>query len=220
MSAYRRGGWLRYAAVQFVVLTTLAMLLYPGGTWVDRSTTHYEFAHNFFSDLGATRAFSGHGNYPSAVLFAIALVAIGAALVGFAWTWRELAVEGRAFIASMASVAFGTVSGLAFAGIALVPVDHALDLHNHLVLVAFGCLLGYVACLTIVIWRNHLPGLAINLAYVALVLGYVAIVTFGPWQLTLQVLAQKTIVYASMVHIIYLTTMVRGQLAMAASRER
>jgi hypothetical protein len=209
MSAYHRGGFLRFAAALFVVLTAIAMLLYAGGTWRDPTTTHYELAHNFFSDLGATRAFSGRSNYASAVLFAIALVTIGSALVAFAWTWRDLAIERRAQWAGIASAAFGTASGLAFAGVGLAPIDHALALHNHFVLSAFGCLLGYVACLTIVIWRNHLPGLAVNLIYVACVLGYVAVVVFGPWQLTLQVLAQKTIVYASMVHITYLTTVVR-----------
>ncbi len=209
MSAYRRGGWLRFAAAQFVVLTAIAMALYAGGTWIDPTTAYYQLAHNFFSDLGATRAFSGHSNYASAALFAVALVAIGGALVAFAWTWRDLAIERRARLAGMASVGFGTASGLAFAGVGLAPVDHVLALHNDLVLTAFGCLLGYVACLTIVIWRNHLPGLAVNVAYVAVVLGYVAVVVFGPWQLTLQVLAQKTIVYASMLHIIYLTTIVR-----------
>ncbi|HEY1547302.1 MAG TPA: DUF998 domain-containing protein [Kofleriaceae bacterium] len=209
MSAYRRGGWLRVAAVQFVVLTAIAMALYAGGTWLDPTTPHYQLAHNFFSDLGATRAFSGRSNYASAALFAIALVTIGGALVAFAWTWRELAIEQRARWAGIASVAFGTASGLAFAGIGLAPIDHALALHNHLVFTAFGCLLGYVACLTIVIWRNHLPGLAINAAYVVLVLGYVWLVAAGPRALAVQVIGQKTIVYASMLHIMYLTTLVR-----------
>jgi hypothetical protein len=209
MSAYGRGGFLRFAAAQFVVLTAIAMALYAGGTWVDPTTPHYQLAHNFFSDLGATRAFSGRSNYVSAAVFAIALVTIGSALVAFAWTWRDVAIERRARWAGIASVAFGTASGLAFAGVGLAPVDHVLALHNHLVVTAFGCLLGYVACLTIVIWRNHVAGLAVNVAYLVLVLGYVAVVVFGPWQLTLQVLAQKTIVYASMAHIIYLTTIVR-----------
>jgi Protein of unknown function (DUF998) len=209
MGAYWRGGFLRFAAAQFVVLSAIAMALYAGGTWIDRTTSHYQFTHNFFSDLGATHAFSGHDNYASAVLFAIALVTIGSALVAFAWTWRDLALEHRARWAGIASVAFGTASGLAFAGVGLAPIDHVLALHNHLVLIAFGGLLGYVACLTIVIWLNHLPGLAVNVAYVALVVGYVAVVVFGPWRLTLQVLAQKTIVYASMLHIMYLTTIVR-----------
>jgi hypothetical membrane protein len=209
MSAYRRGGFLRFAAAQFVVLTAIAMVLYAGGTWLDPAAAHYQFTHNFFSDLGATRAFSGRSNYASAVLFAIALVAIGGALVAFAWTWRDLAIERRARWAGIASVAFGTASGLAFAGVGLAPVDRALGLHNHLVLAAFGCLLGYVTCLTIVIWRNHLPGLAVNAAYVVLLLGYVWLVAAGPRVLAIQVIGQKTIVYASMLHITYLTTIVR-----------
>jgi hypothetical protein len=209
MSAYRRAGVLRYAALQFVALTAIAMVLYPGGTWRDPTTRHYQLAHNFFSDLGATRSFSGAGNIASMVLFAISLLSIGGALVAFAWTWRELAVKQRAKLAGIASAMFGTASGLAFAGIACAPVDHVLAIHNELVIAAFGCLLGYVACLTIVAWRNELPGLAIDVAYVVVVLGYVGLVVLGPWILTVQVIAQKAIVYASMVHIIYLTTLVR-----------
>ena len=46
-----------YAAVmvgciQFVVLTVIAMVFYPGGTHGDPTTKGYSFFRNFFSDLG------------------------------------------------------------------------------------------------------------------------------------------------------------------------
>src|SRR5262249_2100887 len=87
---YRRAGWLQIAAIQFVVLTGCAMVAYAGGTWSDPTTTHYELTRNFLSDLGMTHSFAGHANYLASVLFALALASLGAALIAFAWTWREL----------------------------------------------------------------------------------------------------------------------------------
>ena len=218
MSAYRRAGLLRYAAIQFVVLTAAAMALYAGGTWYEPAATHYQLAHNFLSDLGATRAFSGRANYASAVPFAIALVSIGAALIAFAWSWREFAFgRGRARVVGAASAWIGTASGAAFGGIALAPIDHALRLHNDLVLAAFGSLLAYVACLTLLMWRNGVGRLAANAAYLALVVGYVGLVVLGPRLGTehgfvVQVVGQKIIVYGSMGYVIYLTTTTRRAL--------
>ncbi|MBA3540826.1 MAG: hypothetical protein H0T79_14535, partial [Deltaproteobacteria bacterium] len=64
-SSHRRAGFLLYAAIQFVVLTGCAMVAYPGGAYYDPGTRHYDFFHNFLSDLGTTRTFSGATNYLS-----------------------------------------------------------------------------------------------------------------------------------------------------------
>src|SRR5262249_11827065 len=71
--------FLRYAALQFLVLVPSAMALYAGGTWFDPLTTRYQFTHNFLSDLGMTHSFSGQSNYVSSAMFAIALATLGAA---------------------------------------------------------------------------------------------------------------------------------------------
>ena len=211
----KRARFLRFAALQFVVLVGAAMAVYPGGTWWDPTTTHYQLAHNFLSDLGATHAFSGRANTASMLLFAIALVTIGGALVAFAWSWRSFAFGlARARWAGRASELLGTASGLAFVGIALAPVDRALDVHNVLVASAFGLLLAYVACMTLLMWRNRVGHVAINALYLAIVAGYVAFGVFGPRMATEigfeeMVIAQKVVVVASMTHIVYLTSIVR-----------
>jgi GNAT superfamily N-acetyltransferase len=217
VNAYRRAGLLRYAAIQFVVLTALAMALYAGGTWFDPSATRYQLTHNFLSDLGATHSFSGRANYAAMAAFAIALVSVGAALSAFAWSWRELATRSRARGMGVASALLGTASGAAFAAIAFAPIDHALDVHNALVVAAFGLLLGYIVCLTVVMWRNAVGRLAINVMYVALVGAYVALVVAHPQLGTergvvMQVIGQKIVVYVSMLHVIYLTTAIRRSL--------
>ena len=43
----------------FVVLNIIAMLSYPGGTFLDDATTGYSFTRNFLSDLGRTLSYDG-----------------------------------------------------------------------------------------------------------------------------------------------------------------
>jgi hypothetical protein len=72
-SGLRGEAWratvLIYASVQFLILTALAMWVYPGGAVYEPEATHYLFFRNFFSDLGATRTPSGHANLSSHLLF-------------------------------------------------------------------------------------------------------------------------------------------------------
>ena len=69
--------------IQFVVLTTVAMFFYPGGTHADHSTVGYSFWSNFFSDLGLITAHSGDANTVSFSLFVTALSLAALALVLF-----------------------------------------------------------------------------------------------------------------------------------------
>jgi hypothetical protein len=216
--AYRLAALLRYAAIQFVVLVACAMLAYPGGTWGDRSTTGYNAARNFLSDLGALRAFDGATNYVSACLFAIALVALGTCVTLFAWTWRGFAfTSGRARALGHASAVLGTACGLAFTGIAIAPIDVALRLHNGLVVSAFGLLTAYIASVTYVLWRNG-ERVAWHVRYVVVVLAYFALVSYAlgvgaPGGIVMMIVSQKVIVAVSMVFVIYMTTTIRRRLA-------
>jgi hypothetical protein len=227
-AAYRTASVLRYAAIQFIALTACAMVAYGGGSWLDPAADHYEFTGNFLSDLGMTHAFSGRANYTSCALFAIALSTIGIALVAFAWTWRDFTfARRRAAGLGWTSAVLGTASGLAFTGVAVTPFDLAMDLHNIFVIAAFTLLLGYVAAITLVMWRNGIGGmrLAINAAYLALVVGYVTLVLVGPRIGTpgghrIQVTGQKAIAYGSMLHVLYLATTTRRALASQVARLR
>ena len=105
--------------VIFVVLTAVAMLLYPGGTKTDHSTPGYSFFQNFFSDLGLTKAWSGESNSLSSVLFIVALSLAGAMLalffVAFAQFFNQ-SFRGK-LLSRLGSVA-GVISGICFVGIA------------------------------------------------------------------------------------------------------
>lgn len=66
--------------ISFLILTTIAMLVYPGGIESDPTTVGYLFFTNFFSDLGRIIAFSGTSNLASRSLFVTALTIEGISL--------------------------------------------------------------------------------------------------------------------------------------------
>jgi hypothetical protein len=79
----RNFGVIAVMCMLFVVNTTIAMLLYPGGA-VSTATSHsYQFFLNFFSDIGRSRTESGAMNYPSMPLFSSAMIAVGGGAAAF-----------------------------------------------------------------------------------------------------------------------------------------
>ena len=102
--------------------------------------------------------------------------------------------------------------------VAVTPVNLALQAHNMFVVAAFGLLLGYAACTTIVWARNGATAvqIAVSSLYVVLVLGYFVVVAIalrhgvvserGHREL---VVSQKAMAYVSMLYIGYVTIAVR-----------
>jgi hypothetical protein len=213
-SARIRAALLLYAALQFVVLTTIAMAVYADG---------YRFFFNFLSELGATHAWSGRANYPAMLLFTVALVTLGLAFIAFAGTWRAFAfARGRSKPLGVAAHVFGTASGMTFVAVGVTPVDVALNAHNTLVVVAFGLLLGYALMLTVVWSRNGATPLqqTASTTYLVLVLAYFGVVAMAaragvatPRGRELLVASQKAFAYISMLYVVYITLSTRRQLA-------
>jgi hypothetical membrane protein len=201
----RRAELLLAAAVLFLVLTTAAMVAYPGGARYAPHSDGYRFFENFFSDLGATKTYSGRSNTVAHVFFLVALTCVGLAMIGFATTWRTVADrrgEGRRF-GDVAQVA-GIVSGIGFVGVAVTPWDRVLDAHNLFVQVAFGILLVFIVCLLALQVRNAWPSgyVGLNVVYLIVLALYVLVLFAGPGLdtksgLEFQVAAQKLIVYSS-----------------------
>src|SRR5262245_1222965 len=153
-----RASLLVVGAAQFVVLTSVAMLAYPGGGRYRYDGTGYVFFENFLSDLGATQTLTGHRNTASRTLFVLALGVLGLALAWFAPTWKTLAARrGVAITAGAWAQLFAVLGGAGMVGIALTPWDHHLDLHKMLVRATFGALFAYLTCLGIVIVANGWP---------------------------------------------------------------
>jgi len=129
----------RWASVASVALACMAMLLYPGGTIRDPSTSGYSFFQNFLSDLGSTVAWGGQPNYRSAILFVTSFVILALALAGSFVAFVRLFSSSRnpRYSAHTAGAA-GVLSCVGLIGAALTPGNRFLTLHLEFALLAIG----------------------------------------------------------------------------------
>ncbi len=208
----------------FVVFTTAAMFLYPGGTGPITSTHGYQFFVNFFSDLGRTRTQSGATNYPSMLLFASAMIAVGGGAAAFFVTFaRYFATHTTTIVGrrlNRAATGFGLLAAVFFAGVGLTPYN--LFFPEHLVASqgAFYLLLAAVLLEIAAIRRTRsIPAtlLWVNVAFVVVLTGYVTLITFGPTSATLigdeiNVIGQKIIVYTAVATIFAQALLLRSHL--------
>ena len=199
------------ACVLFVVLTAVAMLLYPGGTIVDPTTQGYRFFENYFSDLGLTHSRSGTPNLPAMLCFIVALVSVALALGAFFWAFtRCFAADPRALRRSRIAAVVGSITALCFIGVAAAPRDLAYVVHIVFELTAFPTFLvaaAFAIAALRALERAAPPGLPRRFLWGFVVLAvalaaYIALLAFGPpdWVLTgerIDITGQKLIVYTA-----------------------
>ena len=197
--------------VQFLLLSTVAMFFYPGGTYSDEDTTGYVFTQNFFSDLGRTAAHNGDSNTVSMVLFIIALSLAGLSLIVFFLTVPpHFAGNRTARRFSVIGSVVGVISGIGFIGIAAVPADVNQTLHTNFVYVAFTGFLFVVFCYSTAIRKSRAYPRGYAYAYLAfaVVLAvYLALLFSGPdietsRGLTIQAVGQKIVVYTGIICVV------------------
>jgi len=201
-----------FAAIQFFVLTTLAMFLYPGGTIHHHEYESYDFLYNYFSDLGRTRTFDGDSNLTCHLLFKTALGISGASLIAFFMALPSLfRSNGSKAIILIASF-LGILSGICYIGIAAVPYN--VDYWSHRTLVRTGFILFlfmsffYTAA---ILANKHYPNrYAVAFGIFVIILAVqVYIMLLGPRAyhsndgLFLQATAQKVVVYAEILCMLY-----------------
>ena len=86
--------WQGYLGILvFVIFNTIAMLFYPGGTYLDSSTEGYQFFYNFFSNLGEWTARNGEINTFSASLFNSSLIIFALSYFLFFISFLKLEVK-------------------------------------------------------------------------------------------------------------------------------
>lgn len=197
--------------VQFIVLSAVAMPLYPGGDYSDNSTSSYAFHQNFFSDLGRTAAHNGDSNTASMVLFIIALSLAGLSLIVFFLAVLPHFAEYRtARRLSLAGSTVGVISGIGFIGIAAVPADVNLTLHANFVYEAFTGFLLVVFCYSAAILKSRAyPRVYAYayFAYAAILALYLVVLFSGPAVETtggviVQAVGQKIVVYTGIVCVV------------------
>jgi hypothetical protein len=138
-----------FGVVQFIFLTFLAALFYPGG---------FDFFGYYFSDLGAAVAKNGEPNSISSVLFPATLILVALALVPFWLVIYSLFKESRVEkVLSILGSALGLISSPFIIGVALFPIDTQLDTHILLTLTFFSLfvLASLLYSIAIILNRNY-----------------------------------------------------------------
>lgn len=121
----------RWAGLLAVLLTGVAMALYPGGTGRNPSTRGYSIFQNSLSDLGASVAWGGQRNTAAAYVFAAGFGLLALAGVACLVTLVRLySASPAARGAARAAATAGVLSSVALAGAALTPEDRSPALHG------------------------------------------------------------------------------------------
>lgn len=201
--------WQQYAflttmigCIQFVLLTSIAMLIYPGGTRADPTTSGYSFFNNFFSDLGLVVSLSGQANTGAFILFTLALTLAGLGLILFFLAAPVLFRNRPTKLFSIFGSIVGVFSGLAYIGIAYTPADLNLEWHQIYVPLAFGTFLVVVVLYTLAIFlETNYPNryAFVYLVFALLLAAYMWLLLAGPQDMHTQATGQKIIVYAQII---------------------
>jgi len=199
----------------FVILNIIAMLSYPGGTFLDGATVGYSFTRNFLSDLGRTLSYPGEVNFLAAQLFNMALILSGLVFANFYLHVRKIFIEDNQRTLALIGSFFGVLGGFSLAGVGLTPADLYLDLHMICATWLFRFFFVASLCYSIVIYRHTQFENKYAMGYLIFtfsILMYILISELGPspkevpWALTLQVVSQKMILLILMAAI-YIQTM-------------
>jgi len=194
--------------IQFIILTSIAMFFYKGGTYIDPSTSRYVFWYNYFSDLGRTVAHSGISNTFSFILFTVTLSIWGAFQIPFYIIFPSFFRSSKRlkkfyFTGSI----LGILTGIFYIGIAFTPSDITNLLHNVFVFLGFGSILLSIILYAIVIFKdNNYDNLyATVFTITAIILGtYFLILSFSPNSQTtvglyIYVVGQKFMIYTLLI---------------------
>ncbi|MBM4456517.1 MAG: hypothetical protein FJ011_01935 [Chloroflexi bacterium] len=195
----------------FVILTIPAMLIYPGGTVNDPTTTSYSFFTNFFSDLGRTVTPAGKPNTTAMLLFTVALTSAGLGLAFFFIIFAgflRLSKLGRGLL--VIAALFGVASGVCFVGVAFTSANLYRSLHGEFVRWAFYLFLAAVLfCIPATLLAPAYPRrlALVFVAFALLLAGYIILLTTGPKASTpqgllIQATGQKVIAYASVLTVL------------------
>ncbi len=147
------GGLLGFAGFM-----SIAMWLYPGGNWLDRSAPGHRFLYNFFCDLTQPVSLSGVSNGLGSAFGQLGMWCFALALGGFFWLAPLHFTDrvGRHAGVWVRRLGVGAVSGVAL--VPVLPSQRFGHFHGLLALGAGG--LGIVAALITVIELCRAQGAA------------------------------------------------------------
>ena len=134
----------------YVILSSIAMAFYAGGTYIDPNTQGYSFWSNFLSDLGRTRGYSGKLNTVSCVLFTIMYTTLGFLLIPFFIVLPQFFNENKSerrncLIGSI----FGIITGISYICVAFLPWDLYFLAHG-----AFGAISSFTLLIALLLYSR------------------------------------------------------------------
>ena len=120
-------------AIQYIIITFIAMLFYPGGTFIDSSTEGYSFFMNFFSDLGNRISYSGHDNLISHILFSSTLTIFAFSnlffMIGSNYIFKHMRNLCNSLV-TISLLAIWSLLGVVFSPGDIYPTNHVFFAHN------------------------------------------------------------------------------------------
>ena len=207
--------WQGYLGISiFVIFNTIAMLFYPGGTYLDSSTEGYHFFYNFFSNLGEWTARNGEINTFSAALFNSSLIIFAISYFSFFISFLSLEVKYinskwlRFFLVASISVSISS-----FIFISVFSAEETSKFwHLVFVKMAFRTLFIHAVLQTYIVIKipkfDQFISFA-TLGFTILLFLFLIVMDFGPSAhgsqegLFVQVTAQKTIVAGIMIYFFF-----------------
>lgn len=196
---------LALGGIQYLILSTIAMMLYPGGTKYDPATPGYLFWNNMISDMGRTIAHDGTPNAPSCILFICAMITLAVIFIPFYIALSEcLKTSARAKRPATAAAILGIGTAVLLALAAAFPQDLFPLLHLRLAQFSFVALAP-----SIIIYRWLVKGVrdfprpcapAFLVFAIIIITGIVVTIASGPGidavTVTIQATTQKIMVYS------------------------
>ena len=217
----------RWAIAWFVLGTAIAIALFPGGTYLERSRPGYSISGNFLSDLGMLVAWGGQPNHVGAVVFIASELVLAVALVLFFKAAVGVYSAGAPRTLALVAAITGLVCCAAFVGAALLPADRFLGAHIQAAILAFRASMITFVLFTIATMKDPRFSRKAAAAWTILTLvmiAYVGVIEWGPrprttFGLTFQVTAQK-IVVAVLLGVVAIQCLEAERIARAESGSR
>lgn len=190
----------------FIILNIIAMVLYPGGTIIDKNTEGYLFFYNFLSNLGERTARNGEDNFISSVLFNSSLIIVSISFsIFYTKYFQFFKTDNNSYNFVKIALFFLICSIFSFICVALFTADEtSFDTHVFFVKLAFRSLFLFTIFQSIAIYYND--QLSNNLLFVSIlfslsILLFILMMDYGPnpfkdnSSLFVQVTSQKFIVF-------------------------
>ncbi|MBD3190180.1 MAG: hypothetical protein GF308_06035 [Candidatus Heimdallarchaeota archaeon] len=192
---------------QFILLTTIAMIIYPGGSKVYPNATRYLFFFNFFSDLGLTETIRGEINISARILFILALFFVGISIFLYFFTALILFTNKKSQWLSRFASILGIWGAVNFIAIGFTPENLYPILHLVFVYIAFSLIiLSTFLYAGAIFLQNDYPNIfAWNCLFIIVPLFtilhlYTSVNLFFPFlNFFVQVFAQKLIIYTEII---------------------